>query len=252
MSCWGDGQAALALAELQATTARTCSIQSKGLLATEAFVSIPFQQRHPLGGHVALLRIRGRARRASCARTNCTPAKRYSVIVTTAGGLWRYRLGDLVEVDGFVEATPSLRFLGRGASVSDLCGEKLTESFVTTALQDAWSAVAVPPRFSMLAPDRTSPGPWRYALFIEGPTPAGLTDALEFALRKNPHYALCRDLGQLGPLCCINLREGAYEAFCQICVSDGRRLGEIKPVALSPKLDWRERFEASGALEAGR
>ena len=60
-----------------------------------------------------------------------------AVIVTTGGGLWRYRLGDLVEVDGFVAATPSLRFIGRGASVSALCGEKLNETFVTRAIEAA-------------------------------------------------------------------------------------------------------------------
>lgn len=247
VSCWGDGQAALAMAEMQERLPGV-QVQAKGLLATEAFVSIPFQQRHPLcitSHFFEFEDMRGQLHRAHELHAGET----YSVIVTTASGLWRYRLGDHVEVDGWVEATPSLRFLGRGASVSDLCGEKLTESFVTAALQDAWSAVAVPPRFSLLAPDRTSLGPWRYALFIEEPTPAGLADALEVALRKNPHYGLCRDLGQLTALGCINLRQGAYEAFCEICVSDGRRLGEIKPVALSPRLDWRERFEARCAVE---
>ena len=40
-----------------------------------------------------------------------------SLPATTGGGLWRYHLGDLVEVVGFLAATPSLRFLGRGGSV---------------------------------------------------------------------------------------------------------------------------------------
>ena len=48
----------------------------------------------------------------------------YEVVVTTSGGLWRYRLGDRVLVDGFVQKTPSLRFLGRPGNVSDLFGEK--------------------------------------------------------------------------------------------------------------------------------
>ncbi|HEV7406630.1 MAG TPA: GH3 auxin-responsive promoter family protein [Chthoniobacteraceae bacterium] len=246
VSCWGDGQAALALTELQARLPGVRG-QAKGLLATEAFVTIPFQQRHPLAVTSHFFEFEDATGKLHLAH-DLQAGETYSVIVTTAGGLWRYRLGDLVEVDGWVAATPSLRFLGRGAGVSDLCGEKLSESFVTTALQEAWSAVGGPSRFSMLAPEQTSPGPWRYALFIEGPAPTGFDEALDRSLRKNPHYALCRDLGQLGLLCCVNLRAQAYGTFCQILVSDGMRMGDIKPVALSTRLDWRERFEARSAV----
>lgn len=248
VSCWGDGQAGLALAELQARLPGM-EVQAKGLLATEAFVSIPFQQLHPLAVASHFFEFEdagGKLRLADELQAGET----YSVIVTTAGGLWRYRLGDQVEVDGWVAATPSLRFLGRGAGVSDLCGEKLTESFVSMALQSAWSASGSPPRFSMLAAECASNTVPRYVLFIEGSSPPGLVDALEVALRKNPHYALCRDLGQLGAIGMVGLRAGAYESFCQICLSDGMRLGEIKPATLSRRLDWRQRFEMNGATLA--
>ena len=166
----------------------------------------------------------------------------YTVIVTTGGGLWRYRLGDLVEVDGFIGRTPSLRFLGRGNSVSDLCGEKLTEAFVTRAIKAACAACELAPRFAMLAPESEA-GRWHYTLFIQGGTPAALAAKLDTELRGNPHYALCRDVGQLGPLQVSCVTSGAYQIICATAAAEGRRLGEVKPQSLSPCPDWRRRFE---------
>lgn len=103
----------------------------------------------------------------------------------TGGGLWRYRLGDLVEVDGFIGATRSLRFLGRGASVSDLCGEKLAETFATRAIAAACAACACTPHFALLAPEHDPAGRWSDTLFAEGKLPA----RLDAELRANPHRA---------------------------------------------------------------
>jgi hypothetical protein len=244
VSCWGDAQAAMPLAELQRRLPGV-TLQSKGLLATEAFVSIPFRGRHPLAVASHFFEFedsRGAVRLAHELRAG----ESYAVIVTTGGGLWRYRLGDLVEVEGLVGATPSLRFLGRGAGVSDMCGEKLTETFVTRALAAACAACGCAPRFTMLAPECDSAGRCSYTLFAEGAVPAELPARLELELRRNPHYAFCRDLGQLHPLTCIPVSD-AYRIFCESS-SDGRRMGDIKPQALSTRTDWRSRFSKSAGL----
>ena len=242
VSCWGDAQAALPLADLQRRLPGV-ALQSKGLLATEAFVSIPFRGRHPLAIASHFFEFeneRGEVRRAHELRTG----ESYAVIVTTGGGLWRYRLGDLVEVDGFAGATPSLRFLGRGANVADLCGEKLAETFVTRAIAAVSAACGCAPRFAMLAPERDAAGHWSYTLFAEGELPRDITARLDDELRQNPHYALCRDLGQLGPLRCLQVGNGC-RIFTDTAVSEGRRLGDIKPQTLSSRTDWRSRFAAN-------
>jgi hypothetical protein len=173
----------------------------------------------------------------------------YSVIITTGGGLWRYRLGDVVEVDGFVGATPSLRFMGRGRSVSDLCGEKLAEAFVTRSIATACKALGIAPSFAMLAPEASS-GQWHYTLFLDGDVPDELAVCLDRELRANPHYALCRDLGQLRPLECCQIPGNAYEAYCKVSM-EGWRLGDIKPRALSSGTDWRKHF-GCGTMECVR
>src|SRR5207249_3781643 len=50
--------------------------------------------------------------------------RRYSVIVSTGGDLYRSRLNDLIEVAGFYNQCPLLRFVGRQSKVVDICGEK--------------------------------------------------------------------------------------------------------------------------------
>ena len=242
VSCWRDGQAALAAADLKRRLPHV-TIQAKGLLATEAFVSIPFGGHHPIAVTSHFFEFAD-ANGETLLAHELRRGESYAVIVSTSGGLWRYRLGDLVEVDGFVAATPSLRFLGRGASVSDLCGEKLAETFVTRAIEAACAACGFAPRFAMLAPEADAAGRWSYTLFAEGELPPELPERLDGELRKNPHYALCRDLSQLGPLRCFQIANGAYQTFCNARVSEGRRLGDIKPQSLSTRTDWRSHFAA--------
>jgi hypothetical protein len=64
----------------------------------------------------------------------------YGLLVTQAGGLLRYRLGDRLRVCGRHRDTPLLEFIGRADAVSDLVGEKLGEAFVARHTRRAASA----------------------------------------------------------------------------------------------------------------
>lgn len=212
-------------------------MQPKGLLATEAFVTLPFGDTHPLA--ICSHFFEFIADDATVLRAHeLNIGQTYEVIVTTDGGLWRYRLGDRVEVTGMLARTPTLRFLGRSGQVSDLRGEKLSEAFVARALAAAVASIGKPPRFLMLAPSPASAPP-HYTLFLESDfPPLPFAAAIEQALRENPHYALCRDLGQLGPARVQAITGGGYERYTAAEISRGARLGEIKPVALSLRADW--------------
>ena len=63
--------------------------------------------------------------------------KRYYIHFTTAAGLYRYNINDLMEVVGFEERTPILQFVQKGMGMSSITGEKLTEEQVAIALQYA-------------------------------------------------------------------------------------------------------------------
>jgi hypothetical protein len=246
ISCWGDGHAALALADL-AHRFPGVEIQPKGLLATEAAVTIPFSGRWPLAirSHFFELLPSTAPERPRFA-WELEAGETYSVVVTTGGGLYRYRLGDRVRVDGFVARTPSLRFLGKEGHVSDLFGEKLHEAFVGSALARACARVALAPRFALLAPAGegryAAGGTAHYALYVESPDPLphDLASVLDDELAANPHYRLCRDLGQLARVSVVPVGPGATARYLERCRRDGQRLGDVKPLALSGRTGWGE------------
>lgn len=62
---------------------------------------------------------------------------RYYIHFTTAAGLYRYNINDLMEVVGFAESTPVIQFVQKGMGVSSVTGEKLTEEQVQVALRYA-------------------------------------------------------------------------------------------------------------------
>ena len=239
ISCWGDSHAELSLAELRRRFPNVF-VQAKGLLATEAFVTIPFGGRHPVAVRSHFFEFideQGQVHRVHELREHET----YEVVVTTAGGLWRYRMGDQIQVTGFLGKTPSLRFIGRRGNVSDLFGEKLSEAFVAKAIQETLVGFSTKPRFVLLAPDEDAAG-WRYTLYVEGALPCNMAEALDCALRQNPNYAHCRDLGQIQPVHVFSIAKHGYETFASRLVSEGKRLGDIKPVPLCSSAGWLKTF----------
>jgi len=239
ISCWGDAQAQLALQDLQRRFPKV-HVQAKGLLATEAFVTIPFGGLNPVAVCSHFFEFLDEQGRVRLVHQLCE-TETYEVVVTTAGGLWRYRLGDRVAVTGFLGSTPSLRFLGRGGKVSDLFGEKLSEVFVAGVLQQTLDSFGLVPRFGFLAPDQDQMG-WRYTFYVEGNMPQGLPKALDRALRQNPQYDYCRALGQLQSVSVFEIGRGGYETFTDRLISEGKRLGEIKPAALCQTSGWSKTF----------
>lgn len=239
VSCWTDGHAGLAADDL-ARRLPGVRLQGKGLFATEAVVTIPFGNARPVAvtSHFfEFIAESGEVCRVEQLREGVT----YEVVVSTGGGLWRYRLGDRVVVDRFVARTPSLRFLGRVGGVSDRCGEKLSEMFVAGVIREL-TAGGPAPRFAMLAPEE-DPGGCRYILYLEGDGNVIEVANLDTALRANPHYAWCRDLGQLGEPRLFMIRGGGFAAFARRAIERGCRWGDVKPVALATEGDWSRHFD---------
>jgi hypothetical protein len=242
ISCWGDGNAELAIADLQRRFPNA-PIQRKGLIATEAIVTIPFFDLRPLAicSHFfEFLDEQGGVHLAHELKED----KIYEIVVTTSGGLWRYRLQDQVQITGFMDKTPSLRFLGRRQNISDRCGEKLSENFVAQSIHEAMADLTLQPRFVLLAPDENHLG-CHYTFYVEGEVRPDLALRLDAALQKNPQYAWCRKLGQLNLPWLFQIKSGGYDAFVARELSKGRRLGEIKPCSLSPHTGWSQFFSGN-------
>ncbi len=219
VSCWASGPSAPGAADL----ARRLPLpfhQGKGLLATEAPVTVPLLDAGgpaPLVDQV-LIELEDAAGRLHLL-DEVTDGAEYALVVTTRGGLWRYRIGDRVRVVGRFRGTPLLEFAGRADAVSDLVGEKLAEPFVAACL-----VAAAPPGQHTLVPAGD-----RYVLLSDraGADP----EALDRALAGAFHYAIARRNGQLRP---VDLRvDPEWPArLVALRAARGQRLGDVKPPAL--------------------
>jgi hypothetical protein len=252
ISMWTEAQAAHAVGPARRRF-EGVEVQGKGLLATEGVITIPlFDTPAPV------LAVRSHFYEfVDPERPDARPrlahelerGREYVVLLSTSGGLLRYRLGDLVRVEGFVGATPCLRFMGRADAVSDLVGEKLAATRVTTVLDAQLASVfgGARPRFAMLAPEWEAPPAYR--LFLETDAPDERLDeaaeAIERSLREGFHYRYARELGQLGPVRALRVTDGArhYEARC---IALGQRAGDIKPMDLHQQPGWTAHFASGG------
>jgi hypothetical protein len=247
ISCWADANAAASAARI-AELFPHARVQGKGLIATEGFVSLPLTGRD--GSALAMRShffefapvdaLGGPAAGAPRLAHQLERAQRYTVILSTGGGLYRYHLQDVIEVVSVVGRCPLIRFVGRQGYVSDWFGEKLNEAHVARVLQDAFESFRVSATFAMLACDQTLPAP-AYVLYIETVEPDAslrrLAHRIDLDLQANFHYSHARRLGQLAPLRVFRAN-GAGEAYLSAAARPGQRLGDVKPVALDRRTGW--------------
>lgn len=246
LSCWQDG-AALAPAQELSRLFPAVTLQGKGLIATEGFMTLPlhglngclpayrshFLEFLPLeGGEIRLLH-------------ELEAERSYALVITTAGGLYRYQMHDLVQVTGFFHGAPLLRFVGKAGHISDHFGEKLHEEHVAAVLQQVTTIHGLRPLFCMLAYEE-SPVP-AYLLFIEEPIACDRTlqaagAKIDAQLMENFHYCYCRRLGQLAPLRVFRIDQDGQEFYLRHCRQLGQRLGTVKPLALHRSSGWKDLF----------
>lgn len=229
ISCWGDLAADPGRREIARRFPR-CMIQPKGLLATEAVVTIPWRGCYPLALTSHFFEFLS-AQGDVLAAHEVERGKVYEIVVTNGGGLWRYRLGDAVECDGFFGAAPTLRFLGRVGNVSDMCGEKLSEPFVAECLAALWPGGVGRPLAAYVRPSGFTSDCRGYALVVDRPVDENLAGLLDRLLSRNPHYELARRLGQLHPLR-IQVESNAGTLGGK---PGDRRLGDVKPLVLDSR-----------------
>ena len=252
ISCWADAAAAQFLPELRQLFPKV-EIQPKGLLATEGFVSLPLIDRP--GAALALrchfFEFEELGDNARCRLAHeLDRGGQYRIILTTAGGLYRYQLRDEVEIVGFYQQCPLLRFVGKSDATSDLVGEKLAEPHVRAVLNRLIAAQSLQPRFVLLVPILDRPA--RYRLYIQAP---GITSSspllgplrkgLEDGLMENPYYRHAVAAGQLAPaeVTALDSRgSSAWLLYEQRCLEEGQKCGNIKPMALDRRVGWPDVF----------
>ncbi|MEY3457540.1 MAG: hypothetical protein RL215_697 [Planctomycetota bacterium] len=128
----------------------------------------------------------------------------YYILLTTSSGLCRYHIRDVVRCNGFHGATPLLEFLHKGAHISSISGEKISESQVVQAVQRASESLLTPLLYTMTPVWGTPPG---YLLHLQLARPTVSEKLEQFAAAVdealsvfNEEYREKRASGRLAPV----------------------------------------------------
>ncbi|MDP2668478.1 MAG: GH3 auxin-responsive promoter family protein [bacterium] len=259
ISCWAHGNSGEGVKYLR-TYFPNVVIEPKGLIATEAFVSFPLRgEESALSVNSHFFEFERIEDKAIALAHQLEIGEKYSVIVTTSGGFYRYQLNDIIEVLGFEAECPLIRFVGKQDKVVDICGEKLNEQFVRDVIRQVISQFGFMPIFWMVAPERLSEQVAGYTLFVQFKRGIIADDNIlrmmceksDHALRENYHYDYCRRLGQLGHpnVFLIDADQDAFQVYLSTCAELGQRLGDIKSVALHQYFHWSSKFQGSFLTE---
>lgn len=209
ISCWADAWALLYIPEINSLFPQI-PIQPKGLLATEAVISFPMYQknelRHVLAVNSHFFEFIDPLTSTVHTINNLESGKEYEVVVSTAGGLYRYRLFDLIQITGFYNEVPTIKFVGKTNLLCDITGEKLNELFVKKCFEGLFLFYQKPVGFCFLAPALEN-GKAFYLLFIEknnyldsSQKWQAFVKELDIKLSGNYHYKHSRAIGQLGDI----------------------------------------------------
>jgi hypothetical protein len=229
------------------------SVRDMGFMATEGYFSIPLHSNTPDGllavtGHfMEFFEVEPDGSRAEKALgcEELETGKQYYVVVTTSGGLYRYDIGDIVEVSGFYNKTPLLVFKQKGGSVLSITGEKVTEAQVVEAMNAAVASHGGNLEFvkeGFMVAIRLDDPP-AYSLALEA-TECDSSSLAEFLTsfeaelrRRNIEYAAKRDSQRLGSPTLRVLRPGFFERMRQKRVRDGTPDGQYKVSHVAPDSD---------------
>ncbi len=223
VSAWADGTSR-PYARRLADMLPHAVLQPKGLLATEGAVTTPCSSFWPVPAltSAVLEFIDDNSKPLLCDELRA--GESYRVVMTNAGGFYRYDLGDRLLCHGYEDALPLLEFIGRDIA-SDLVGEKLTEPFVSAALTLVSATACLAPRAAARP---------HYVLLVDtrdGDTARCAAATIEQRLRSNPQYDYARKVGQLGPVA-YQIVDHLLERYLRLGTRRGRRLADIKPPGL--------------------
>lgn len=243
VTTWTGGSCGIALDALRRTLPRGCAVMELGYQATELRGTLALEAE-AVGGlpplHHYYFEFVPQAaweteRQTFVGLEELQAGERYYVFVTTAAGLYRYAMNDIVEMTGRFHQTPLLRFVQKGRGVTSVTGEKLYEAQAIAAVQDMARIHQMIPRFFMIVADEA---PAAYHLYIEAESDGGVAEATLAAdvdqrlAQLNHEYQSKRASGRLGALVATRLRLGAGDAFRTACVLAGQREGQFKPAVL--------------------
>lgn len=254
MVCWKSSHAGGLIPALEKLTQKKVPIRDAIYSATEGWCNVPLSDT-TLGGPLALqahfyefIPENAQGQSPILLAHELKQGERYRILYTTSSGIYRYDIGDILEVSGFYKRNPVVHFIRKAGQTCNLVGELMTDYHITMAVQ----AATQPPEgetdptqatewdlpFYIACPDVTAFPP-RYRLLAEPSQSLNESqqDKLAYALDKalqglNCDYKASRSGDELGPLQLEILPIGSEARFRQARVAAGADEAQLKPLVL--------------------
>ncbi len=209
---WTGGTMGLYLHDFPEYFGRT-PVRDIGLLASEGRMSIPLEDGTPCGVLDVTSNFFEFIPAGEYESANPTVLRshelavgdEYFILLTTSAGFYRYDIGDLIRVHGYLGEAPVIEFLNKGAHVSSLTGEKLSESQAVMAFERACATRGLTAGLFVLAPQWADPPYYRLHIEPTADLDAADLDALAPAMEEalahvNIEYESKRKTARLDPV----------------------------------------------------
>jgi len=178
----------------------------------------------------------------------------YYIYVTTLAGLYRYDMNDIVQVMGYYENTPMIRFLQKGKGVISFTGEKLYESQVIEAVERALNSISGSYEFITTLGELEDDKP-RYTFLIEFDQQPGAEQAMTWLKEidsqlqaLNIEYHGKRDSKRLLPAAMKIVKPGEFGRYRKRMVEGGKLDGQFKTLKLTKDPKFAAEFAADKVI----
>jgi len=208
--------------------------QGKGLFATEAVVTIPYENDYVLTYQSHFYEFKDLKTEKIYPSWDLKIGQRISPIVSTSSGFFRYQMKDELVVKGFKQGLPCLEFIGRIHEI-DFVGEKISPETISEIFKKVETEYSPLKGICAFGIEDQNHPPF-YLILFEGPNQSldkleKIENAIESLLQEIFHYKLAKDLGQLRKSKII-LTSDARKILEQISLKQGMISGNMKPERL--------------------
>jgi hypothetical protein len=226
IECWTGGTVGLYLEEVVKYFSDDINVRDFGFVATEGRCSIPISDNGPSGILTVASNFyefipeedRDKDNPRYLTADKLEKGGRYYIIMTTMSGLYRYDIDDIIRVTGMHNKTPVIEFLQKGKNVSSATGEKLYESQVISAIDQAKQLTGIGVEFFCCCLEKQIPP--TYSFLVEfGADPEhhekrNFLHTVESSLGDiNMEYRTKRQSQRLGDPKLKVLEKGSFEKF---------------------------------------
>lgn len=234
LGCWTGGPAQFFTQSLPELLGAEVPIRDVGITASEGYFALPLQSDWDGG----VLWTQGEILEFEDDQGTLYwswelgVGKQYSLITSGRNGLVRYRMNDLVEVTGFYQQTPIIRFVGKAGRYLNATGEKVTEDQLTMAVG----------RLNLPIVGFTGFIEWLETPRIQVATEwdcdvidlVSASHALEQHLQSiSNEYASKRKSNRLQSLTILSVPKGTYERFRNLRVQEGASDAQVKDCVIA-------------------